>query len=399
MRSSPGWRASAHWPASAWPPARSCCSPRRPAQGTTVAGLAAGAVLAVVPAVLARRRTTAGGGGAGRPPRARRHLPGGLIGAIVRLGLVEGLRRGRAVALGHVHRQHRRPSPGVLRDAAAGAPAAVGLPPAAARHRVLRRADDVLDHAARAAAMLDHGLRRPAAGYAAASVSRASSRSVTGIVRRVGWSREALVAIGVGLLGGAGAVRGSCSTGFRARAAQRVSVRHARGQPQRRARARGARRGRADGDAASPARHRAVGSYTTFCTWVFESDRLAEDGRRAVRGQPGRQPRGRRRDGGGRLQLGAALERRRLKLTTYFGERDRAGDRFLADALLDLYARHELRTSVVLRGVEGFGVKHHLHTDRLLTLSEDLPLVSVAVDRARASRRCSTRSWRCRPTA
>ena len=69
-----------------------------------------------------------------------------------------------------------------------------------------------------------------------------------------------------------------------------------------------------------------------------------------------------------------------LKLTTYFGERDRVGDRFLADALADLYARHRLRTSLVLRGVSGFGVKHHLHTDRLLTLSEDLPIVSVAVD-------------------
>jgi PII-like signaling protein len=69
-----------------------------------------------------------------------------------------------------------------------------------------------------------------------------------------------------------------------------------------------------------------------------------------------------------------------LKLTAYFGERDRAGDRFLADALIDVYARHELQTSLVMRGVEGFGAKHHRHTDRLLTLSEDLPLVAVAVD-------------------
>jgi PII-like signaling protein len=69
-----------------------------------------------------------------------------------------------------------------------------------------------------------------------------------------------------------------------------------------------------------------------------------------------------------------------LKLTTYFGERQRAGRRFLADALLDVYGRHELQTSVLLRGTEGFGAKHHLRTDRLLTLSEDLPLVSVAVD-------------------
>jgi PII-like signaling protein len=69
-----------------------------------------------------------------------------------------------------------------------------------------------------------------------------------------------------------------------------------------------------------------------------------------------------------------------LKLTIYFGERDRAGRVFLADALSEIYARHELQTSLVMRGVEGFGVKHHLRTDRQLTLSEDLPLVSVAVD-------------------
>jgi PII-like signaling protein len=69
-----------------------------------------------------------------------------------------------------------------------------------------------------------------------------------------------------------------------------------------------------------------------------------------------------------------------LKLTTYFGERDRAGDRFVADALLDVYGRHELAASLLLRGAAGFGLKHHLRSDRLLTLSEDLPLVSVAVD-------------------
>jgi PII-like signaling protein len=69
-----------------------------------------------------------------------------------------------------------------------------------------------------------------------------------------------------------------------------------------------------------------------------------------------------------------------LKLTIYFGERDRAGAAFLADALVDVFERHAVVTSVLLRGIEGFGIKHHLHTQRLLTLSEDLPLVSVAVD-------------------
>jgi PII-like signaling protein len=69
-----------------------------------------------------------------------------------------------------------------------------------------------------------------------------------------------------------------------------------------------------------------------------------------------------------------------LKLTTYFGERDRTEGRLLADALLDLYGSHRLAASVLLRGAEGFGALHHRHTDRLLSLSEDLPVVSIAVD-------------------
>jgi PII-like signaling protein len=69
-----------------------------------------------------------------------------------------------------------------------------------------------------------------------------------------------------------------------------------------------------------------------------------------------------------------------LKLTTYFAEHDKTGRRFLADALLDCYGRHQLATSVLLRGTEGFGSRQHLQTQRLLTLSEDLPMVTVAVD-------------------
>jgi PII-like signaling protein len=69
-----------------------------------------------------------------------------------------------------------------------------------------------------------------------------------------------------------------------------------------------------------------------------------------------------------------------LTLTAYFGERDRTPDGLLADELLHLYARHEIRASALLRGAEGFGALHHLHTDRLLTLSEDLPVVAIAVD-------------------
>jgi PII-like signaling protein len=70
-----------------------------------------------------------------------------------------------------------------------------------------------------------------------------------------------------------------------------------------------------------------------------------------------------------------------VKLTSYFGERRRvAGGGFAADALLDLYGRHEVATSILLRGAEGFGARRHQRTDMSLTLSEDLPLIAVAVD-------------------
>jgi PII-like signaling protein len=76
------------------------------------------------------------------------------------------------------------------------------------------------------------------------------------------------------------------------------------------------------------------------------------------------------------------VKREHLKLTAYLGERDRTPRGLLADELLDLYARHAIGTSVLLRGSEGFGELHHLRTDRLLSLSEDLPIVAIAVDAA-----------------
>jgi PII-like signaling protein len=69
-----------------------------------------------------------------------------------------------------------------------------------------------------------------------------------------------------------------------------------------------------------------------------------------------------------------------LKLTTYFGERDRCDGRLVADLLLDIYERHQLRASVLLRGAAGYGPSARMRSDRLLTLSEDLPLASIAVD-------------------
>ncbi len=73
-----------------------------------------------------------------------------------------------------------------------------------------------------------------------------------------------------------------------------------------------------------------------------------------------------------------------LKLTVYFGESDRVGHRLVSDELFDVFERAGLQAAVLLRAVEGFGIKHKLRTQRFLTLSEDLPLVAVAIDRREA---------------
>lgn len=61
-----------------------------------------------------------------------------------------------------------------------------------------------------------------------------------------------------------------------------------------------------------------------------------------------------------------------LKLTAYFGERQRAvggAGRFLADAMLDLFGSHNVATSVMLRGTTSFGPKHEFRCDQSLSLS------------------------------
>jgi PII-like signaling protein len=69
-----------------------------------------------------------------------------------------------------------------------------------------------------------------------------------------------------------------------------------------------------------------------------------------------------------------------LKLTSYFGERQRTDGRFLAEALLDLYGEHQIATSIMLRGIAGFGLRQHLRSDQSLSMSEDPPVALIAVD-------------------
>jgi len=41
---------------------------------------------------------------------------------------------------------------------------------------------------------------------------------------------------------------------------------------------------------------------------------------------------------------------------------------------------HGMAGATVLRGVEGYGASNHIHTTRMLSLSEDLPVLVVIID-------------------
>lgn len=71
-----------------------------------------------------------------------------------------------------------------------------------------------------------------------------------------------------------------------------------------------------------------------------------------------------------------------LKLTAYFPERERTGSRFLAESMFDLFSERRVATSVMLRGISGFGHQHILRSDQSLSLSEDPSVAIAAVDDA-----------------
>jgi PII-like signaling protein len=64
----------------------------------------------------------------------------------------------------------------------------------------------------------------------------------------------------------------------------------------------------------------------------------------------------------------------------YIGESDTHQGRPLYDAIVRLLRDRGLAGATVLRGIEGFGAKAHLHTARILRLSEDLPVLIEVVD-------------------
>jgi hypothetical protein len=64
----------------------------------------------------------------------------------------------------------------------------------------------------------------------------------------------------------------------------------------------------------------------------------------------------------------------------FIGEGDKFGGRPLHEALVDLFKKEGFHGATVLRGVAGFGAHSVYHTDRILRLSRDLPIIVEVVD-------------------
>ncbi|NEE11028.1 DUF190 domain-containing protein [Streptomyces sp. SID7499] len=74
------------------------------------------------------------------------------------------------------------------------------------------------------------------------------------------------------------------------------------------------------------------------------------------------------------------LTGRALRLTVFVGERDTWHHKPLYSEIVHRAHAAGLAGASVFRGIEGFGASSLIHTSRLLSLSEDLPVAVVIVD-------------------
>jgi len=69
-----------------------------------------------------------------------------------------------------------------------------------------------------------------------------------------------------------------------------------------------------------------------------------------------------------------------VRLTVFLGEDDTWHHKPLYHEIVSRAHHAGLAGASVLRGIEGYGASSRIHTSRLLSLSEDLPLAVIIVD-------------------
>ena len=62
------------------------------------------------------------------------------------------------------------------------------------------------------------------------------------------------------------------------------------------------------------------------------------------------------------------------KVSIYVGEDHQYHGESVYAAILEFLFYHEISGASVIRGIAGFGADHHMHTDRILVLAENLPM-------------------------
>ena len=70
------------------------------------------------------------------------------------------------------------------------------------------------------------------------------------------------------------------------------------------------------------------------------------------------------------------------RLTILVGETDHWHHKPLYTEIVHRAHKAELAGATVLRGIEGYGASQHVHTTRILSLSEDLPVAVIIIDDA-----------------
>jgi len=70
----------------------------------------------------------------------------------------------------------------------------------------------------------------------------------------------------------------------------------------------------------------------------------------------------------------------RTLMRIFIGESDKYHGKPLYEALLEKFRQKGLAGATVLRGVAGFGASSKMHTDKVLRLSLDLPLILEIVE-------------------
>ncbi len=70
----------------------------------------------------------------------------------------------------------------------------------------------------------------------------------------------------------------------------------------------------------------------------------------------------------------------RTLMRIFIGESDKYHGKPLYEALLEKFRQQGLAGATVLRGVAGFGASSKMHTDKVLRLSLDLPLILEIVE-------------------